>query len=80
MLSQLRLQRAVQQPARQVLKQPAGPSDLLRGVRAGEQRVEHLVRDLRPLQRGTARQPRQHLSPLDGIEVASLLAYRLNIF
>src|SRR5664279_4425854 len=81
MLAQLRLQRPVQQPARQPPQQPVRARDLLRRLRAGQQRVEHIVAELQGLlsQIATARQPSKHLSPLYGSGVASLLA-DTNIF
>ena len=68
MRGQLGLKRAVQQPTRQVRKDPVGPGDLLRRAHARKQRVQQLVADLRPglAHARTARQPRKHLSPLGG--------------
>jgi hypothetical protein len=49
MLSQLGLQRAAQQPARQLPEQPVRARDLLSGARARKQRVEQLVGELQRL-------------------------------
>ena len=76
MLGQLGLERPVQQPARQLPQQPVRARDLLSRPRARKQRVQQLVADLQRLliEPGTARQPGNHLSPLGGSRVASLLA------
>ena len=49
MLGQLRLKRPVQQPAGEMRQHPVRPSDLLRRARARQQRIQHLIRDLRLL-------------------------------
>ena len=68
MLAQLRLQRPVQQPARQVPQQPVWTRDLLRRARARQQRIKDLIRDLKRLliDPRPTRQSGQHLSPLGG--------------
>ena len=78
MLTELSLERPVQQPAGELPKEPVRACDLLRSPRATEQRVEHLVAELQRLaiKIRPARQPGEHLSPLGGLEVASLLADR----
>jgi hypothetical protein len=46
MIGQLDLERSLHQPLGQLRKQPAGPDDLLLGLRAGQQLVDHPIREL----------------------------------
>ena len=65
MRGQLRLERPIQEPAGELRQHPVGPSDLLRGARARQQRIQKLIRDLRLrlAERRAARQPRQRSTP-----------------
>jgi hypothetical protein len=62
MLGDLRLQRALEQPPRQLAQQPLRAGDLQRALAVAEQLVDQLIRELRPLQQPAARQPRQRRS------------------
>jgi hypothetical protein len=46
MVGQLDLERSLHQPLGQLREQPTGPNDLLFGLRAGQQLVNDLVREL----------------------------------
>jgi hypothetical protein len=55
MVGQLDLHRPLHQAPGQLRQQPAGPGDLLLGLGAGQQPVDHLIRD--PLAAGTLDHP-----------------------
>ena len=92
MVGQLDLHRPLHQPLGQLRQQPAGPGDLLLGLRAGQQLVDHLIRDplaIGPLHHraqsraldGVLDQPLADLRPvrvrdLDGAPAARLAARR----
>ena len=57
MVGQLDLHRALHQPLGQLRQQPARPGDLLLGPGAGQQLIDHLIRD--PLATGLLDHPTQ---------------------
>ena len=57
MVGQLDLHRPLHQPLRQLRQQPTRPGDLLLGARAGQELVDHLIRD--PLATGPLDHPTQ---------------------
>ena len=89
MVSQLDLHRPLHQSLGQRRQQPARPGDLLLGPRAGQQLIDHLIRD--PLATGPLNHPTQsravhggiHPRPAQGPELSPLqggrrrLAWRL---
>jgi len=75
-LGQLRLKRPVEQPTSEMRQHPIGPRDLLRCTRASQQRVEHLIGDLRLwlAERGPAGQPRHAPTPRGALRAVNELA------
>jgi hypothetical protein len=59
MVGQLGRQRALQQPPGELAQQPVGARDLLGALRAAQQLVDQLIRQLTTLDQAAARQPRQ---------------------
>jgi len=62
-LGDLGVQRALEQPPRELTQQPFRARDLLRGPGAREQFVDQLIRQLRAIEQSTARQPQQRRRP-----------------
>jgi hypothetical protein len=63
-LGQLGLQRTLDQPPRELAEQPVRARDLLGPPGAGEQLVDQLIRESRPLEQPAARQSRQRRGPI----------------